>query len=99
MGSSTRVSMSASATLCIFSEQDALVTACAEQCQQHQQQHQHVQNQSASPSSISPSGITEHPSQLNGNTLFLFVPDGSDKIARSGCTHQENSCLLSLISD
>jgi hypothetical protein len=59
----------------VFSE---LVAARAKQ---HQHTQHGAQNQSSSPSSISPSGLAS-PSQSNGNTSFSFAQDGSNDMAR-----------------
>ena len=59
----------------IFSEQDMLVAACAEQQQQqYHAQHGVTTNQLPSPA--------ERPSHSNSNTSFLFAQGGSNKISR-----------------
>ena len=64
--------------VCVFSEQDVLFAAYAEQRQNPHMQHG-SQSQSSSPSSISPSSAGRP--QSNGNTSFSFARDGSTNVA------------------
>jgi hypothetical protein len=80
----------AARVVCVFSKQDALIAACAEQHQKHQLQRQHqrsqygAQNLAASPSLSSPSGSAGHPSQTNGSASFSFA-QGSIRDLRWSC--------------